>query len=246
MTYQAKSGAVEAIRDVDITIQRGSIVSLVGHSGSGKSTLLKLMAGLMKPTSGTIEVNGEPAREGRRDCGIMMQSPVLFPWRTVLDNVLLPSQVFKLDKAEARHRAMELLDFVGLAGFEKKKVWELSGGMKQRASLARLLIFDPDILFMDEPFGALDEFTRERLDKEVLQLQYKFGRTVVYVTHNIREAVLLSDRIVVLGSRPGRVLDEVTVTLAKPRDPETVESDEGRALVEHIRELLFTQVQEVE
>jgi NitT/TauT family transport system ATP-binding protein len=233
--YRVEGGTVEAVRDVSFDVPRGDVVSLVGPSGCGKSTVLKMGAGLIDFDTGSIDVGGRPAAAGRRDCGIMMQSPVLLPWRTVWDNVLLPVDIMGLDRAAAEQRARDLFELVGLRGFERNRVWELSGGMQQRASLARLLIFEPEILLMDEPFSALDEFTRERLDAELALLQERLQRTIVYVTHNIAEAVLLSDTVVVMTPRPGEVVDRVAVDLPRPRTREVMASPDAQALIMGIR-----------
>jgi NitT/TauT family transport system ATP-binding protein len=237
-TYESHGGAVAALDAVNLTIERGTVVSLVGPSGCGKSTLLKMIAGLLEPTTGTIHVNETPAAAGRADCGIMLQSPVMLPWRSVLQNVMLPIEVLGLDRAVAKTRAIALLKLVGLEGFENKRPWQLSGGMQQRASLARLLVFEPDILLMDEPFAALDEFTRERLDQEVAQLQQALHRTIIYVTHNITEAVMLSDEVIVMTPRPGRIIDHVVIDLPKPRTVGVMESREAIAFVSRIRRAL--------
>ena len=220
--YQTRHGAVEAVRRASFSVDRGEFVSLVGPSGCGKSTILHIVAGLLEFETGGVKVAGSPAKAGRRDVGIMLQRPVLFPWRTVTQNVLLPTQVFKIaargeQRDAVRKRAADLIRLVGLEGFEEKYPWELSGGMQQRASLARLLVFEPEILLMDEPFAALDEFTRERLNSELARLHETLGRTVLYVTHNIQEAVWMADRVIVLSRRPGRVLEIVPVELKRPR-----------------------------
>jgi NitT/TauT family transport system ATP-binding protein len=238
--YSTRRGAVEALRKATFDVQRGEFVSLVGPSGCGKSTLLHIVAGLLDQNGGDVRIAGSPAKAGRRDVGIMLQRPVLFPWRTVLENVLLPAQVFKLfkrgpDREKMKARAAELVQLVGLEGFEEKYPWELSGGMQQRASLARLLVFEPEILLMDEPFAALDEFTRERLNSELADLHESLGRTVLYVTHNIQEAVFLSDRVVVMKPRPGEVLEIVDIPLERPRRIEMVAEAETAALVARIR-----------
>ena len=237
-TYATRDGIVEAVSDVSFRVGRGEVISLVGPSGCGKSTVLKMIAGLVPYDSGAIDVAGSPAAAGRRDCGIMLQSPVLLPWRTVLENVLLPVEVMGLDRQPARARADELIRLVGLTGFEHKRPWELSGGMQQRASLARLLVFEPEILLMDEPFAALDEFTRERLDTELVGLQERLHRTIVYVTHNIGEAVMLSDVVIVMTPRPGRIVDCVEVDLPRPRDADVLTSPRGVDLIAHIRAAL--------
>jgi NitT/TauT family transport system ATP-binding protein len=237
-TYQTRAGSVEAVRRATFSAAPGEFVTMVGPSGCGKSTVLKIIAGLETFDGGIVEVAGRPAAAGRRDCGIMMQSPVLFAWRTVLANVLLPIEVFGMDKDAAHARAVELLDTVGLSEFHDKYPWELSGGMQQRVSLARLLVFDPDVLLMDEPFGALDEFTRERMNFEVASLHERLRRLVVFVTHNILEAVILSDKVVVMKPRPGEVVEVVDIDLPRPRGPRTLEDPRTTELVNHIRHVL--------
>jgi NitT/TauT family transport system ATP-binding protein len=238
--YATRRGAVEALRRATFDVERGEFVSLVGPSGCGKSTLLHIAAGLLEDSGGEVHVAGTPAKAGRRDVGIMLQRPVLFPWRTVLQNVVLPAQVFKMfgrgaERERITKRAHELIELVGLHGFEEKYPWELSGGMQQRASLARLLVFEPEILLMDEPFAALDEFTRERLNSELAHLHESLGRTVLYVTHNIQEAVFLSDRVVVMKPRPGEVLEIVDIPLERPRHIEMVADPRTAELVARIR-----------
>jgi NitT/TauT family transport system ATP-binding protein len=250
-TYETRDGVVDAVHDVSFNVPAGHVVSLVGPSGCGKSTVLKMMAGLVSsekgsitvaggaPTAGVPERAGRPAAAGRPDCGIMLQAPVLLPWRTVWENVTLPVEILRLDTAESHARARELLEFVGLSEFVTKYPWELSGGMQQRASLARLLVYDPQILLMDEPFAALDEFNRERLDLELLRLQERLHRTIVYVTHNIAEAVMLSDAVVVMTPRPGKVVDVVRVDLPRPRSFESTTTPEGIELIARIRKSLL-------
>jgi NitT/TauT family transport system ATP-binding protein len=239
-TYRTRHGDVEAVRDVSFSVNRGEFVSLVGPSGCGKSTILHIGAGLLEFNTGRVEVGGTPAKAGRRDVGIMLQRPVLLPWRSVMQNVLLPMEVFKLrrnrrGRDDSTRRARELLELVGLQGFEDKHPWELSGGMQQRASLARVLVFEPEIFLMDEPFAALDEFTRERLNSELANLHETLGRTVLYVTHNIQEAVFLSDRVVVMKPRPGEVLEIVDIPLERPRRIEMVADPRTSELVAGIR-----------
>jgi len=238
-TYDTRDGTVDAVRGATFDVKDGEFVSLVGPSGCGKSTILQICAGLVPPTRGQVQVGGLQAKPGRRDVGIMFQAPVLLPWRSVCDNVLLPTEVFRIDKGTARSRALELLDLVGLKGFEDKHPWELSGGMQQRASLARVLVSDPDILLMDEPFSALDEFTRERLNLELAKIHESFGRTVLYVTHNIEEAVFLSDRVVVMKPHPGEVLEIVETGLPRPRKLEVLHEPRTIELVIEIRQMLF-------
>jgi NitT/TauT family transport system ATP-binding protein len=238
-TYDTRDGKVDAVRKATFDVKGGEFVSLVGPSGCGKSTLLQICAGLVQPTRGKVEVGGVKARPGRREVGIMFQAPVLLPWRTVCDNVLLPTEIFKMEKGPAKERALELLDLVGLAGFEDKHPWERSGGMQQRASLARVLVADPDILLMDEPFSALDEFTRERLNLELARIHESVGRTILYVTHNIEEAVFLSDRVVVMKPHPGEILEIVETGLPRPRKLEVLQEPRTIELVIKIRQMLF-------
>jgi NitT/TauT family transport system ATP-binding protein len=243
-TYRTRTGVVPAVRDATFGVSESEFVSLVGPSGCGKSTILKIVAGLVPFERGSVEVSGSPARAGRSDVGIMLQSPVLLPWRTVLKNMLLPIEIFKGDKDAARTRAKELISTVGLEGFEDKYPWELSGGMQQRASLARLLVFEPDTLLLDEPFSALDEFTREKLTLELARLHTSLQRTVLYVTHNISEAVFLSDRVVVMKSHPGEIVDIVEVDLPHPRSLEALEDPRTTALVARIRRLFQQELEE--
>jgi NitT/TauT family transport system ATP-binding protein len=237
-TYKTRDGDVEAIRGATFRVESGELVAVVGPSGCGKSTLLKMVAGLIPYEEGTIRVAGAPARAGNPDVGIMLQSPVLFPWRTVLENVLLPTEVFGMDRATAVRRAKEMLELVGLSDFEAKHAWELSGGMQQRVSLCRLLVFEPSILLMDEPFGSLDEFTRERLNSEIAMLQEELHRTVLYVTHNITEAIFLADRVVAMSARPGRVLGTVDSRLPRPRSLEMMRTETMVQLVGKVRDML--------
>jgi NitT/TauT family transport system ATP-binding protein len=239
-TYTTRRGPVEAVRKSSFEVKRGEFVALVGPSGCGKSTILKIAAGLIPASEGTVTVSGEPAKAGRHDVGIMFQSPVLLPWRTVLDNVLLPMEIFRLTSAEAKKRAEELLNTVGLGGFGDKYPWELSGGMQQRASLARVLVYEPDILLMDEPFSALDEFTREHLNVELAKIHETYSRSVLYVTHNIQEAVFLADRVVVMKPHPGEILDVVDTKLPRPRSLDVLLEEKTTRLVTEIRRMLYT------
>ena len=232
-----EAGAVRALEDVDFEIGPREFVSLIGPSGCGKSTLLRLIGDLLAPTAGELRVNGKSPRQARlaRDYGIVFQQPVLYDWRTVEQNVQLPLEVMKVPKGERRERARSLLRLVGLTDFAARYPWELSGGMQQRVSIARALSFRPAVLLMDEPFGALDEMTRERLNRELLQIWAETGTTVVFVTHSIAEAVFLSDRIVVMSPRPGRIETVVGVDLPRPRGPETRESPRFFELIAEVR-----------
>lgn len=236
--FESDSGVHEALRNVSFKVENRQFVSLLGPSGCGKSTLLHIVAGLTAHDEGQVTVAGGPPKEGRRDVGIMMQKPVLLPWRSIIKNVLLPAEALKLDRAESRERALHLLEDVGLGGRADAKAWELSGGMQQRASLARLLLPDPDILLMDEPFAALDEFTRERLMDKVADLHERGSRSALYVTHNIPEAIVLSDRIVVMGPSPGSVLATVDVDLPRPRHSSMLYEARTGELAAEIRGIL--------
>ncbi|GAA4550112.1 ABC transporter ATP-binding protein [Pseudonocardia xishanensis] len=224
-------GPVTALTDIDLTIGAGEFVSLIGPSGCGKSTLLRLVADLEQPTSGTVTVTGKPARQARldQDYGIAFQQAGLLDWRSVAENVELPLQVHGVGRAERRARAAELLELVGLADFARSRPGELSGGMQQRVAIARALAPSPKLLLMDEPFGALDEMTRERMQAELLRIAGETGAAVLFVTHSIPEAVVLSDRVVVMSPRPGRVTEIVA-----GRRPGTVPDDPGA--VEYVRE----------
>ena len=238
--YQSRKSVdpVVAVQSVDFAIGAGEFVSLVGPSGCGKSTLLMTIAGLTEPTKGRVVIDGQPVTGPRRSVGVMFQTPELFRWRNVIENVLLPVDVFGLDRKTYLPRARELLQLVGLEAFEKAYPQELSGGMEQRTALCRVLVADPAIVLMDEPFGALDEFTRERLNIELLRIWDASRKTVVFVTHNIAEAVFLSDRVVVMGTRPGRVLEDIEVPLARPRSVESMREPAFHETLYRIRDLL--------
>jgi NitT/TauT family transport system ATP-binding protein len=228
---------VHALRDVTLEIGRRELVSLIGPSGCGKSTLLRLIGDLLTPTSGTLLVNGKSPRQARldRDFGIVFQQPVLFDWRTVEQNVQLPLEVMGVPKAERQTRTAQLLKLVGLDAFAHRSPWELSGGMQQRVSIARALSIRPAILLMDEPFGALDEMTRERLNRELLSIWAETSTTLVFVTHSIAEAVFLADRIVVMSPRPGRIETVISVDLPRPRGPEIRELPRFFELIAEVR-----------
>ena len=230
-------GQVRALHEIDLEIRPGELVSLIGPSGCGKSTLLRLLGDLLVPTAGTIQVNGKTPRQARlgRDYGIVFQQPVLYDWRTVSQNVQLPLEVMRVPVAERRRRAEQLLSLVGLGDFAERYPWQLSGGMQQRVSIARALSFRPSVLLMDEPFGALDEMTRERLNRELLNVWAETGTTIVFVTHSIAEAVFLSDRVVVLSPRPGRLEMIVDIDLPRPRGAETREAGRFFELIAAVR-----------
>lgn len=216
-TFQGRSGVVEALRDITLTVRDGEFVAVVGRSGCGKSTLLRLIAGLLPPTRGTVTVDGRPMTKPRRDVAMMLQRPALLPWRSVLDNVLLPVEIFGWRRRDHRDRAHHLLQTVGLDGFERRLPHELSGGMQQRVALCRSLIQNPRVMLMDEPFSALDALTREELSVELQRVHAEHRSTVVFVTHSIDEAVLLADRVVVLSPRPGTLRKILDVDVARPR-----------------------------
>jgi NitT/TauT family transport system ATP-binding protein len=236
--YVTAKGTIEALQATDLQIREGEFVSLVGPSGCGKSTVLHIIAGLIEPSGGTLQVAGQPARAGRPDTAIMLQKPVLLPWRTVERNVLLRAELLGMDKSAARQRTAELLDLVGLAKFAGKYPWELSGGMRQRAGLAQTLVSNPAIVLMDEPFSAVDEFTRERLNVEVAALHDRLHRTSVFVTHNIHEAAFLSDRIVVMRAHPGSIITVIQSALPRPRTPESFADPRMQKTVSEIRDAL--------
>jgi NitT/TauT family transport system ATP-binding protein len=238
LVFQTTDAPVQALRDIDLTIRGGEFVSLIGPSGCGKTTLLRVIADLEQPTAGTISVNGmtpDAARRARA-YGYVFQAAALYPWRTVERNVGLPLEIMGIDKAERARRVAEGLDLVGLAGFGRKFPWQLSGGMQQRASIARALSFDPDLLLMDEPFGALDEIVRDHLNAELLKLWAKTQKTVVFVTHSIPEAVFLSTRIVVMSPRPGRIQEVIDCKLGPDRPLDIRETPEFLAIAHRVRE----------
>src|SRR6266540_6829162 len=204
-------GETTAVQGIDLSIEEREFISLIGPSGCGKSTLLRIIGDLIQPTSGSAVVNGKPARQARidRDYGIVFQDAVLYDWRTVAKNIALPLELARWDRRRRTAKVKEMLDLVELGGFENHHPWQLSGGMQQRVAIARALSFDPSLLLMDEPFGALDEMTRERLNLELLQIWEKAGSTIVFVTHSIPEAVFLSTRVVVMSARPGRIAETI-------------------------------------
>jgi NitT/TauT family transport system ATP-binding protein len=229
-----------AVSNISLDIQRGEFVSLIGPSGCGKSTLLRLIGDLTEPTGGTVQVNGKPAGQARldRDYGMVFQSPTLFDWRTVEENVRLPLELFGYDNAARAERTGEMLELVRLTDFARHRPYQLSGGMQQRVAIARALAFSPSLLLMDEPFGALDEMTRERMNSEVLSIWARTGITVIFVTHSIPEAVFLSSRVAVMSARPGRITRVVDVDLPRPRGLETRESTAYFSFITEVREAL--------
>jgi NitT/TauT family transport system ATP-binding protein len=233
-------GGTTALQDIHLQIEAGEFVSLIGPSGCGKSTLLRIMGDLTTPSSGRAEINGKPAKRARidRDYGIIFQDPVLYDWRTVARNIALPLELAKWPRAKRTQRVREMLALVELSGFETHHPWQLSGGMQQRVSIARALSFDPALLLMDEPFGALDEMTRERLNMELLRIWEASGSTIVFVTHSIAEAVFLSTRVVVMSPRPGRISELIPIDLPQPRTAATREEPRFFELVTRVREAL--------
>ena len=239
VSKEFKGGTI-ALQDIDLQIEQGEFISLIGPSGCGKSTLLRIIGDLIEPSGGVVTVNGKPARQARRDhdYGIVFQDAVLYNWRTVVKNVALPLELAGWDRERRGQRVDEMLDLVELRGFGDHHPWQLSGGMQQRVSIARALSFDPALLLMDEPFGALDEMTRERLNAELLRIWDASGSTIVFVTHSIAEAVFLSTRIVVMSARPGRISKMIPVDLPQPRTQATREEPRFFELATEVREAL--------
>ncbi len=238
LTFQTGDGPVQALSDVDLTIGKGEFVSFIGPSGCGKTTFLRVIADLEKPTSGTISVNGmtpEQARQARA-YGYVFQAAALYPWRTIERNIALPLEIMGISGADQKARIKRTMELVNLSGFEKKFPWQLSGGMQQRASIARALAFDADLLLMDEPFGALDEIVRDHLNEQLLKLWAQTNKTICFVTHSIPEAVYLSTRIVVMSPRPGRVTDVIESTLPKQRPLDIRESPEFLEIAARVRD----------
>jgi NitT/TauT family transport system ATP-binding protein len=238
LTFETRDGPVRALADVDLRVAKGEFVSLIGPSGCGKTTLLRVIADLEQPTGGRITVNNmrpKDARE-RRAYGYVFQAPALYPWRTIAKNVAMPLEIMGFPKAERAERVKRNLALVNLEGFERKFPWQLSGGMQQRASIARALSFDPALLLMDEPFGALDEISRDHLNEQLLGLWAKTRKTVVFVTHSIPEAVFLSTRIVVMSPRPGRIIDVIDCNLGRERPLEIRETPEFLNIAHRVRE----------
>lgn len=236
--YATATGPLIALDDVSFGIEEGEFISLVGPSGCGKSTLLSILGGLEERSEGDLVIAGKRLDAPRADIGMMFQTSTLFPWRTVKQNVQLPGEILKLDKRQQNARCDALLDMVGLNGFGDRYPKELSGGMRQRVALARLLAHDPRVLLMDEPFGALDEFTRESMNLELLKIWEKTGKTVIFVTHNIGEAVFLSDRVFVMTPRPGRLEGIVEIDLPRPRRTEVMREAKYNEYVFEIRRML--------
>jgi NitT/TauT family transport system ATP-binding protein len=239
-TYGSAASAVAALQDVSMTVGDGEFVSIVGPSGCGKSTLLRIIADLLSPSEGRVLIRRRSPHEarGRREIGMVFQSPVLYDWRSVRRNVELPLEIIGRPRRERRARAEEMLQLVGLEQFSNSNPWQLSGGMQQRVSIARALILDPVILLMDEPFGALDELGRERMNGELQRIWAQTAKTVMFVTHSIPEAVFLSSRIVVMSPHPGRVMAVVSVDLPRPRTPDTRTDARYYQLITKVRQVL--------
>ena len=239
--FPVAAGTVTALDGIDLSLPKGGFGALIGPSGCGKSTMLRLLADLLPPTSGTIEINGRPPSEARkeRQIGFVFQDPTLLPWRSVLDNVQLPEQVSRRTAGFSGLTPMELIELVGLAGFEDARPSQLSGGMRQRVAIARALVLQPEVLLLDEPFGALDEITRQRMNIELLSIWRQTGVTALLVTHSIGEAALMADTVFVLSARPGRIAETVHVDLPRPRTLEMMNTEEFNAAENALRSALF-------
>ncbi len=237
LTFESADGPVHALSDVSLSVGKGEFISLIGPSGCGKTTLLRVVADLEQPTAGEVRVNGMSPEEARkaRSYGYVFQAAGLYPWRTIVRNVTLPLEIMGYPAPEREERALRAIELVDLQGFERKFPWQLSGGMQQRASIARALAFDAELLLMDEPFGALDEIVRDRLNEELLGLWERTGKTIVFVTHSIPEAVFLSTKIVVMSPRPGRVTDVIESDLPRQRTLDIRDTPEFLAIANRIR-----------
>jgi NitT/TauT family transport system ATP-binding protein len=238
LAFDTADGPVQALSDVDLRVDEGEFVSLIGPSGCGKTTLLRVIADLEQPTAGTVTVNGLTPQQARleRRYGYVFQAPALYPWRTLERNVMLPLEIMGMPAAERQQRARRYLALVNLSGFERKFPWQLSGGMQQRASIARALSFDPAMLLMDEPFGALDEIVRDHLNEQLLELWDRTFKTVVFVTHSIQEAVFLSTKVVVMSPRPGRIIDVVACDLPRQRTLDIRETPQFLKIAHRVRQ----------
>lgn len=235
LTYETRRGRIQALADVSMRVGEGEFVALLGPSGCGKSTVLKLAAGLLAASTGEVTVAGERVEGPSRQTGVVFQKPNLLPWKSVLNNVLLPARTLGLPDAPARERAQQLLELVGLAPFAKDYPFELSGGMQQRVGIARMLLHDPRLLLMDEPFAALDALSREALTLELQRIWSQQRKSVLFITHSIQEAVFLADRVLVMSPRPGRIIDELVIDLPRPRTLETLADPVFTGLCHHLR-----------
>jgi len=239
--YQSKDGPVESLKPLDFSIREGEFVSVVGPSGCGKSTLLKMVAGLLPISGGTLSLAGHPIKGPQKDVGIVFQSAVLLAWRSVEDNILLQAEIRHLPKEASRQRARELMQMAGLTGFEKKYPWQLSGGMQQRASICRALLHDPAVLLMDEPFGALDAMTREKMNLELQRIWSASKKTVLLITHSIPEAIFLSDRVIVMSERPGSIAAIYDIDLPRPRPLDVMGTERFAEYARRLRAHFFAQ-----
>ncbi len=239
--YRTQDGPVESLKPLNFSIRAGEFVSVVGPSGCGKSTLLKMVAGLLPISGGTLKINGQAVKGPQKDVGIVFQSAVLLGWRTILNNILLQAEMRKMPMKFARTKAQQLMAMAGLAGFENKYPWQLSGGMQQRASICRALLHDPSVLLMDEPFGALDAMTREKMNIELQRIWAEAKKTVLLITHSIPEAIFLSDRVIVMSERPGSIAAIYDVTLPRLRTLDMMGSPEFASLAKTIRAHFFAQ-----
>jgi len=237
-TYETRDGAVQALKGIDFGVRKGEFVSIVGPSGCGKSTLLKIILGVVPYSGGAVRLDGKPVSGPQLGAGMVFQTAALPPWRRIIDNVLLPIEILNKPRGQYVAKAQQLLTMVGLAGFEKKLPHELSGGMQQRVSICRALIHDPELLLMDEPFGALDALTREIMQAELLRIWAETHKTVLFVTHSIDEAVLLSDRVIVLSARPAKVAEDLAIDLPRPRGPAARSLPQFQEYAHHLRSLL--------
>jgi NitT/TauT family transport system ATP-binding protein len=236
--FRTPTGLLRALNRIDLEVAQGEFITLIGRSGCGKTTLLNIIGGLIKPTTGEVLIGDRPVTRPSRDVGFVFQHAVMLRWRTVMENLLLPIEIFGLRKADYVGRAHEFLELMGLQGFESHFPHQLSGGMRQRVAIARSLLYDPRVLLMDEPFGALDAMTREQMNGELLRIWERSNKTVVFVTHDIAEAVFLSDRVVLMGDRPGHVRAVVPVTLPRPRTVDTTFAPEFSAIRRQLRAML--------
>ena len=240
-TYRTQGGEVETLKPLDFAIRAGEFVSVVGPSGCGKSTLMKLVAGLLPHSGGELLLSGRPVAGPQTNVGIVFQNALLLPWRRVLDNILLQAEIRGLPMVAARERAHELIDMAGLKGFEDKYPWQLSGGMQQRVAILRALLHDPPVLLMDEPFGALDAMTRERMNLELQRIWMAAGKTVLLITHSIPEAIFLSDRVLVMTERPGRIAASYEIDLPRPRTLDVMGSEKFAHYARTLRAHFFAQ-----
>jgi len=239
VTFSSKRGSVNALEGINLSVAPGEFLSIAGPSGCGKSTLLKVVAGLTRASDGSVELRGQEVKGPRRDIGYVFQRAALLEWRNVRGNILLQAEMRGMDRTKAARRADELIEMTGLAGFENSMPHELSGGMQQRVSLCRALLHEPDVLLMDEPFGALDALTRERMNIELHRIWRETGTTVILVTHSVAEAVFLANRVVVMSPRPGRIIETLDVPLGNNRDyGETMENPEFVKIAARVRDLL--------